>query len=134
MARVGRRAVLANRRARAIGAVEPVVAVGAQAAELAELERGVVPSMRRDVVGDGRWRDAASFQAKPTQRLDRKLMRSAALPASGAIPAMDLRTVRHRGISARAQSGEINRVWLPYAEANQPVDHGPQGYTECQEY
>jgi hypothetical protein len=42
MARVGRGAVLANRRARAIGAVEPVVAVGAQAAELTQPERGEI--------------------------------------------------------------------------------------------
>jgi len=83
MARVGRRAVLADRGARAIGAVEPVVAVGAQASELAEPERGEVASMRHDMVGDARWRDAPSFQAKPTQWLDHELMRSAALPASG---------------------------------------------------
>jgi hypothetical protein len=52
--------------------------------------------MRRDVVGDGRWRDAACFQAQPTQWFDHELMRSAALPASGAVPAMDVRRVRHR--------------------------------------
>ena len=46
------------------------MAVGAQAAELAEAERVVVPSMRRDMVGDGRWRDAPGFQAQPTQWLD----------------------------------------------------------------
>jgi hypothetical protein len=27
------------------------------------------------MVGDGRWRDAASFPAEPTQRLDTQLMR-----------------------------------------------------------
>jgi len=42
MVRIGRGAILANRRARAIGAVKPVVAVGAQAAELTEPERGEV--------------------------------------------------------------------------------------------
>jgi hypothetical protein len=54
--------------------------------------------VRHDVVGDGCWRDATGFQAKPTQRLDHELMRSAALPASSAIPSVDSRTVRHRGI------------------------------------
>ena len=43
---------------------------GAQASELAEPERVVVPSMRRVVVSDGRWSDATGFQAQPTQRLD----------------------------------------------------------------
>src|SRR5215831_12843541 len=97
MARVARGAVLADRRARVIGAVEPVVAVAAQGAEFAEPERGVVPSMRRDVVGDGRWSDDAAFQAELTQRRDRKLMRPAACPTGGAVPAMNVRRVRHRG-------------------------------------
>ena len=70
MLRVGRRAVLANRRARAIGAIQPVVAFGAQASELAEPECVVVPSVRLDMVGDGRWRDAPGFQAQPTQWFD----------------------------------------------------------------
>jgi len=62
MAWVGRGAVIANSVSRGIvRAVEPVVAGGAQAADRAEPERGVVASMRRDVVGDARWRDAASF-------------------------------------------------------------------------
>ena len=64
MARVARRAILADRGARAIGAVEPVVAVGAQAAERTQLERGEVASVRWVVVGDSRWRDATSFQAE----------------------------------------------------------------------
>jgi len=34
---------------------------------LAEPERGEVAPMRHDMVGDGRWGDAARFQAKPTQ-------------------------------------------------------------------
>ena len=97
MFRIGRRAILADRGARAIVRVESVVAVGAEAAERAEPECVVVPSMRRDVVGDGRWSDDAAFQAELTQRRDRKLMRSAALPASSAVPAMDVRRVRHRG-------------------------------------
>jgi len=101
MVRVGRRAVLADRCARGIVGVEPVMAFRAQAAELAEPECVVVPSMRRDVVGDGRWRDAASFQAQPAQGLDHELMRSAACPARGAIPSVDLRRVRHRGQSSR---------------------------------
>ena len=66
MVRAGRRD-LSDRCARTIGAVEPVVAVGAQAAVLAEPERGEVAPMRHDMVGDGRWGDAARFQAKPTQ-------------------------------------------------------------------
>jgi len=71
MAWVGRGAVLATRVARGIvRAVESVVAVGAQAAELAEPKRCVVALMRCNVVGDGRGRDAASFQAKTAQRLD----------------------------------------------------------------
>src|SRR5262245_61175078 len=53
--------------------------------------------MRHDMVGDGRWGDAARFQAKPTQWFDHELMCSAALPARGAIPAMNFRTLRHRG-------------------------------------
>jgi hypothetical protein len=73
MVRAGRRAILADRCARTIGAVEPVVAVGAQAAELAEPERGEVAPMRHE------------------------LMCSAALPARGAIPAMNFRTMRHQG-------------------------------------
>jgi hypothetical protein len=56
----------ADRGARAIGAVECVVTIGAQAAELAEPERGEIASVRLDVVGDGRWRYAACFQAKLT--------------------------------------------------------------------
>jgi hypothetical protein len=76
-------AILADRCARAIGAVEPIVALGAQAAELAQPERGEVAQMRHDMVGDGRRRDAACLQAQPAQRLDHKLMRSAALPAGG---------------------------------------------------
>jgi hypothetical protein len=99
MVRIGRGAVLADRRARGIVRIEPVVAFGAQAAELAEPECVVVPSMRRDVVGDGRWRDAARFQAEPTQWFDHELMRSAACPAGGAVPTMDIRTMRHWGKS-----------------------------------
>jgi hypothetical protein len=71
MTRVGRGAVLANQYARGIVGVEPVVAIGAQAAELTQPERGELASMRRDVVGDGRWHDAPGFQAKPTQRSTR---------------------------------------------------------------
>jgi hypothetical protein len=43
-----------------------------------------------DIVGIG-------LQAKPTQWSDHELMRSAALPASGAVPAMNFRTMRHAG-------------------------------------
>jgi hypothetical protein len=39
-------AILADRGARGIVGVEPVMAVGAKAAELAEPERSVVPAMR----------------------------------------------------------------------------------------
>ena len=59
--------------------------------------------MRRDVVGDGRWRDAAGFQAEPAQWLDTQLMRAAACPARGAIPAMDVRRVRHRACQTNAR-------------------------------
>src|SRR5262245_15848581 len=97
MARIGRGAFLPDWRARGIVGVQPVVTVGAQAAELTEPERGVVPSMRHDMVGDGCRRDAAGFQAQPAQRLDHELIRSAACPASSAIPPVDIRTMRHRG-------------------------------------
>jgi hypothetical protein len=49
------------------------------------------------MVGDGRWRDAACFQTQPTQWFDHELMRSAAAPARGAVPAINFRTIRHRG-------------------------------------
>jgi hypothetical protein len=49
-----------------------------------------------DVVGHGCWRYAAGFQANPAQWPDTQLMHSAALPASGAIPAMDVRCMRQR--------------------------------------
>jgi hypothetical protein len=48
------------------------------------------------VIGDGCWRDATGVQAEPTQRLDHELMRSAALPASSAVPAVNIPTMRHR--------------------------------------
>lgn len=44
MVRVGRAAILANWSARGIRSVEPIVAVGAQAVERAEPERGEVAS------------------------------------------------------------------------------------------
>jgi hypothetical protein len=99
MARVGRRAILSDRRARGIVGVEPVMAIGAQAAERTQLERGEVASVWWVVIGDARRRDVASLQAEPTQRLDHELMPPAPLPACGAIPAMNFRTVRHRGQS-----------------------------------
>jgi hypothetical protein len=58
--------------------------------------RSEIAQMRHDMVGDTRRRYAAGFQAQPTQWFDHELMRSAALPASGAVPAMDVRRVRHR--------------------------------------
>ena len=67
---IGRRPIFADRGAWGVVGVEPVVTVGAQAAERAEPERGEVAAMRRDVIGDGRRRDVAGFQAEPTQRLD----------------------------------------------------------------
>jgi hypothetical protein len=97
MARIRRRTVLADRGARGIVGVEPVVALGAQAAQLAQPERGEIAAMRHDMVANGRWRYAACFQAKPTQWLNMQLMRPAALPASSAVPTVDIRTMRHRG-------------------------------------
>src|SRR5262245_45424019 len=98
MVRIRRRAVLADRGARGVvRTVEPIVAVGAKAAKLTEPERGVVASMRHDMISNGRRRHAAGFQAKPTQWLDHELMPPAAAPARGAIPAIDFRTIRHRG-------------------------------------
>jgi hypothetical protein len=102
MLRIGGRAILAHREARGIVGVEPVVAIDTQAAERTQPERGEVASMRRDVVGDGRWRDAVGLQAKPTQWFDMQLMRPAALPASGAIPAVDIRTVRQANVPVYA--------------------------------
>jgi hypothetical protein len=68
MVRVRRRAIGADRCARGIvRVVEPVVAVGTQAAERAKPGRGEVASVRLNVVGSGRWRDAAGFQVKPTK-------------------------------------------------------------------
>jgi hypothetical protein len=61
--------------------------------------------MRLDMVGDGRRRDVAGFQAKPTQWLNTQLMRSPALPASGAVPAMNFGTVRHQGNFLNSQAG-----------------------------
>jgi hypothetical protein len=55
--------------------------------------------MRRDVVGDGRRRDVARLQAKLAKRLDTQLMTAAALPARGAVPTVDIRTMRHCGQS-----------------------------------
>ena len=66
MIRIGRGAVLADRRARVIAAIEPIVTLDAEAAELTEPECGIVPAMRCNMIGDGRWRDAACLQAKPT--------------------------------------------------------------------
>lgn len=97
MARVRRGAILAHRGARGIVGVQPVVAIGAQAAKLTQPERIEVAAMRRDVIRDGRRRYVACLQAQPAQRLDHELMGSAAVPAGGAIPAMNFRTVRHRG-------------------------------------
>ena len=59
------------------------MAVGAQATEPAEPERGEVAFVRLDMVGDGRRHDAPSFQAKLTQWLDLQLVPSAALPTCG---------------------------------------------------
>src|SRR5262249_1883113 len=87
-----------------------VVTVGAQATKLTQPERVVVPSMRHEMISDGRRRDAAGFQAEPAQWLDYELMTAPALPACGAIPAMNFRTVRHRGGSMRAQGVETKRV------------------------
>jgi hypothetical protein len=53
--------------------------------------------MRRDVVADGRWRDAACLQAQPAQWLDHKLMRL------GGVPSWRCSTIG--GSAARAASG-----------------------------
>jgi hypothetical protein len=62
--RVGRGAILADRCARAIGAVEPVVAVGTQRAKFAQAEEFVTASMWLDMIGNGRWRDVAALKVK----------------------------------------------------------------------
>ena len=113
MVRVGRRAVLADRCARGIGGVEPVVAISTQAAERTQPERGEVAAMRRVVVGDARWRDAACFQAESAQWLDHKLMRATALPASSAVPTVGSRTVHHRR-NVRTSTECGNKMRLVY--------------------
>ena len=111
MVRVGRRAVLADRCARGIGGVEPVVAISTQAAERTQPERGEVAAMRRVVVGDARWRDAACFQAESAQWLDHKLMRATALPASSAVPTVGSRTVHHRrNVRTSTECGNQTRL------------------------
>src|SRR5215831_18019346 len=76
--------------------------------------------MRRDVVGDRCWHDTIGLQAKPAQWLDTQLMRSAALPARGPIPAVNFRTMWHRGQglpvfyifqAERARYVKTKRVW-----------------------
>jgi hypothetical protein len=58
------------------------------------------------MISDAGWDRAATFsQAQPTQWLDHELMRPAACPARGGVPAVDNRTMRPRGqkISSRFQ-------------------------------
>jgi hypothetical protein len=76
--------------------VERIVALGAQRAKLAKPECIVVTAMWFDVISDRRRRHATGLEADAAQWLDHELVRSAALPAGGAIPTVDLRTVRHR--------------------------------------
>ena len=82
--------------------------------------------MRRVVVSDGRWSDDAAFQAELTQRRDRKLMRSAPLPACGAIPAVNIERCGIEGKvfsvwpdkTARAQRAETKRAFVRDASRN----------------
>src|SRR5262249_16774258 len=61
-------------------------------------------------------------------------MTAPALPARRAIPALNFATMPHRGVSPRAQAVETERVWSPHTEADQPANHGPQGYAERQKH
>src|SRR5262249_12050927 len=81
-----------------------------------------------------RWSDDAAFQAELAQRLDTQLIRSAACPAGGAIPAMDVRRVRHRGQglrvfyifqAARAQRAETKSGWSTGHRDQRPSDERP---------
>ena len=86
MARIRRRAVRADRRPRANGRavvrVERVVALGAEAAELAQAERIVVAMMVQNMIGDACSRDATDLKADTAQRLDHELMTTPPLPYS----------------------------------------------------
>jgi hypothetical protein len=99
MERVARRAIgagggsRANRRA--VLSVERIVTLGAEAAESAEPEGGVVAMMGFNVICDRCRRHVAAFQTSPTQGLDPQLVPAAALPASGGGPRMNFATVRH---------------------------------------
>jgi hypothetical protein len=108
MARIAGRAVRAHRVSQRIGAGERVVTFGAQAAQFALPERGVIASMGLNVISDRRWHDMTAFKAKPTEWLDVKLVRTPPRPASGAVPAMNLRTVRHRECPGGAVLGVLS--------------------------
>jgi len=86
MARIRRRAVRADRRPRANGRavvrVERVVALGAEAAELAQAERIVFAMMVQNMIGDVCSRDATGLKADAAQRLDHELMTTPPLPYS----------------------------------------------------
>jgi hypothetical protein len=64
--RVAPAAILADRRARVIRTIKPIVAGLAKATERAESERGVVALVRVDVVSDRRRHDMTALKAKPT--------------------------------------------------------------------
>jgi hypothetical protein len=68
MARIARRAVSANWRARAdrraIVRTKRVAALGAQRAQLAQAEEFVIASMRFDVIGNRRRRHVAALKAQ----------------------------------------------------------------------
>jgi hypothetical protein len=74
MAWVGRRAISADRRPRANGravvGVEGIVTLDAQRTKLAQAEEFVIATVRLNVVGDRRRRDATGLQAEPVQWLD----------------------------------------------------------------
>lgn len=76
-------------------------------------KRHVVALMRLEMVGDGRWRNAACFQAEAAQRLDAELMRPAVLPSRGGVPALNFGTIRHRGRSLLAYLGCVVLVLDP---------------------
>jgi hypothetical protein len=105
MSRIGRKAVVAASIgiAAAVDAMLSVVACFAQALELAEAELVPIAVVRLDVIGDGRWDNAALLLACGAQGLEGKLVAAADAPALQAIPGPPL--VRGSGIGERRGHG-----------------------------
>src|SRR5262249_35648791 len=83
--------------------------------------RRLLASVRWVVIGDGCWRDAACLQAQSAQRLDHKLMRSAALPASGAGPTVGNPFGDGGSMSGLPESDTAASVHEPHDEVPCPI-------------